>query len=79
MSPTIPDYELGRLLACEGEYDSARIQFELVISGKHLEVGSSGKKVRNCTFLFQTDRHPCKRANIVWRYAKGLLSPELTY
>ncbi|TFK24134.1 hypothetical protein FA15DRAFT_704788 [Coprinopsis marcescibilis] len=37
-------YELGRLLACQGKTDDARREFELVISGKHLEVGASGKK-----------------------------------
>ncbi|KXN89075.1 Tetratricopeptide repeat protein 39B [Leucoagaricus sp. SymC.cos] len=37
-------YELGRLLACEGKHDSARHEFELVISGKYLEVGPSGRK-----------------------------------
>ncbi|KAH6894046.1 hypothetical protein BKA70DRAFT_1320347 [Coprinopsis sp. MPI-PUGE-AT-0042] len=37
-------YELGRLLACAGKTDEARQQFELVLSGKHLEVGPSGKK-----------------------------------
>ncbi|KAF5353270.1 hypothetical protein D9756_007772 [Leucocoprinus leucothites] len=37
-------YELGRLLACEGDHEKARNEFELVISGKHLEVGPSGKK-----------------------------------
>ncbi|CAA7263917.1 unnamed protein product [Cyclocybe aegerita] len=37
-------YELGRLLACQGNTDGAREEFELVLSGKHLEVGPSGKK-----------------------------------
>ncbi|KAG7441581.1 uncharacterized protein BT62DRAFT_936891 [Guyanagaster necrorhizus] len=37
-------YELGRLLACQGKDDEARKQFNLVLSGKHLEVGPSGKK-----------------------------------
>ncbi|KAG2006390.1 Inclusion body clearance protein IML2 [Coprinopsis cinerea AmutBmut pab1-1] len=37
-------YELGRLLACQGKVDEARHEFELVLSGKHLEVGPSGKK-----------------------------------
>ncbi|KAF9446913.1 hypothetical protein P691DRAFT_803254 [Macrolepiota fuliginosa MF-IS2] len=37
-------YELGRLLACQGNHDVARDEFELVISGKYLEVGPSGKK-----------------------------------
>lgn len=37
-------YELGRLLACQGKVDEAKIEFELVLSGKYLEVGSSGRK-----------------------------------
>ncbi|PBK72107.1 hypothetical protein ARMSODRAFT_743500 [Armillaria solidipes] len=37
-------YELGRLLACQGKEDEARAQFNLILSGKYLEVGSSGKK-----------------------------------
>jgi len=65
----VPDYELGRLLACEGDYDSARNQFELVISGKYLEVGSSGKKVWSCMFFDSPRLNACtKRANIAWRY-----------
>ncbi len=38
------DYEYGRLLRCQGETDEAREQFELVLSGKTLEVGPSGRK-----------------------------------
>ena len=38
------DYELGRLLACRGNIESARHEFELVLSGKPLEVGMSGRK-----------------------------------
>ncbi|KAJ7875576.1 hypothetical protein B0H14DRAFT_2715695 [Mycena olivaceomarginata] len=38
-------YELGRLVACLGDEAEARRQFELVLSGKYLEVGPSGKKV----------------------------------
>ena len=38
------DYELGRLLACQGNIESARHEFELVLSGKPLEVGTSGRK-----------------------------------
>jgi hypothetical protein len=38
------DYELGRLFACQGRINEAREQFELVLSGKHLEVGPSGRK-----------------------------------
>jgi hypothetical protein len=41
---TLVDYELGRLLACAGKTDEARQQFELVLSGKYLEVGPSGRK-----------------------------------
>ncbi|KAK0191720.1 hypothetical protein F5146DRAFT_929724 [Armillaria mellea] len=37
-------YELGRLLACQGKDDDARHQFNLILSGKYLEVGRSGKK-----------------------------------
>ncbi|KAK0205803.1 hypothetical protein DFS33DRAFT_1309940 [Desarmillaria ectypa] len=37
-------YELGRLLACQGKEEEARRHFNLILSGKHLEVGSSGKK-----------------------------------
>ncbi|XP_006464184.1 hypothetical protein AGABI2DRAFT_194724 [Agaricus bisporus var. bisporus H97] len=37
-------YELGRLLACQGHHDAARNEFELVTSGKYLEVGPSGRK-----------------------------------
>jgi hypothetical protein len=40
------DYECGRLLGCQGELDAARHEFELVLSGKPLEVGPSGKKSR---------------------------------
>jgi len=38
------DFELGRLLACQGKIAEAKVEFELVLSGKHLEVGPSGKK-----------------------------------
>ena len=38
------DYELGRLLACQGDTESAEHEFELVLSGKPLEVGASGRK-----------------------------------
>ncbi|KAJ7473524.1 hypothetical protein FB451DRAFT_1367440 [Mycena latifolia] len=37
-------YELGRLLACLGDVDDARKHFDLVLSGKYLEVGPSGRK-----------------------------------
>lgn len=40
------DFEYGRLLACMGDKDGARTQLELVLSGKHLEVNASGRKVR---------------------------------
>ncbi|PFH45834.1 hypothetical protein AMATHDRAFT_157688, partial [Amanita thiersii Skay4041] len=39
-------YEYGRLLACQGKSGEAKEQFELVISGRTLEVGPSGRKVR---------------------------------
>ncbi|KAF7342547.1 hypothetical protein MSAN_02010900 [Mycena sanguinolenta] len=38
-------YEYGRLLACMDDADGARKHFELVLSGKPLEVGPSGRKV----------------------------------
>ncbi|KAK7042053.1 hypothetical protein R3P38DRAFT_3389870 [Favolaschia claudopus] len=38
-------YELGRLVACLGDETEARRHFELVLSGKYLEVGPSGKKI----------------------------------
>lgn len=38
------DYEYGRLLACTGDVEGAKHQFELVLSGKHLEVNAAGKK-----------------------------------
>ncbi|KAF9523683.1 hypothetical protein CPB83DRAFT_775027 [Crepidotus variabilis] len=37
-------YELGRLLACQGDTDGARNEFDLVLSGRPLEVGASGRK-----------------------------------
>ncbi|KAF8070007.1 hypothetical protein FPV67DRAFT_1753952 [Lyophyllum atratum] len=37
-------FELGRLLACKGDVEGAKVEFELVISGKPLEVGPSGRK-----------------------------------
>ncbi|KAJ7080170.1 hypothetical protein B0H15DRAFT_857139 [Mycena belliarum] len=37
-------YEFGRLLACLGNVDDARKQFDLVLSGKYLEVAPSGRK-----------------------------------
>ncbi|KAJ7613414.1 hypothetical protein FB45DRAFT_938308 [Roridomyces roridus] len=39
-------YELGRLLACLGDEAEARRHLELVLSGKYLEVGPSGRKGR---------------------------------
>ena len=42
-SPTkLIDYDLGRLLDCNTE--SAQHEFELVVSGKPLEVAASGRK-----------------------------------
>ncbi|KAF7342328.1 hypothetical protein MVEN_01821200 [Mycena venus] len=38
-------YELGRLTACLGDEAEARRHFDLVLSGKYLEVGPSGRKV----------------------------------
>ncbi|KAG5719573.1 hypothetical protein E4T56_gene4275, partial [Termitomyces sp. T112] len=37
-------YEYGRLLACQGDFVGAKREFELVLSGKPLEVGASGRK-----------------------------------
>ncbi|KAF5391059.1 hypothetical protein D9757_004042 [Collybiopsis confluens] len=39
-------YELGRLQACQGDTTEAKRHFDLVISGKYLEVGPSGRKGR---------------------------------
>jgi hypothetical protein len=41
----IKDYEYGRLLACMGDKEGARAQFDLVLSGKPLEVNAAGRKV----------------------------------
>ncbi|KAF8209173.1 hypothetical protein K438DRAFT_1811866 [Mycena galopus ATCC 62051] len=38
-------YELGRLVACMGDPTEAKRHFDLVLSGKYLEVGPSGKKI----------------------------------
>lgn len=40
------DYEYGRLLGCQGKADAARHEFELILSGKPLEVGATGRKTR---------------------------------
>ncbi|KAK7026799.1 hypothetical protein VNI00_015457 [Paramarasmius palmivorus] len=37
-------YELGRLLVCTGKEEEGKKHFDLVLSGKYLEVGPSGKK-----------------------------------
>ncbi|KAH9976889.1 hypothetical protein BGW80DRAFT_1436138 [Lactifluus volemus] len=37
-------YEYGRLLACMGDKEGARAQFDLVLSGKPLEVNAAGRK-----------------------------------
>ncbi|KAH9177211.1 hypothetical protein EDB89DRAFT_1934988 [Lactarius sanguifluus] len=37
-------FEYGRLLAGMGDKDAARTQFDLVLSGKHLEVNAAGRK-----------------------------------
>ncbi|KAL1743719.1 hypothetical protein HDZ31DRAFT_83230 [Schizophyllum fasciatum] len=37
-------YEYGRLLACQGDKAGAHAQFELVLSGKPLEVNAAGRK-----------------------------------
>ncbi|KAJ7861298.1 hypothetical protein B0H13DRAFT_2237305 [Mycena leptocephala] len=38
-------YELGRLTACLGDEAEAKRHFDLVLSGKDLEVGPSGRKI----------------------------------
>lgn len=38
------DYELGRLMSREGDDEAAKTQFDLVLSGKPLEVNASGRK-----------------------------------
>jgi hypothetical protein len=43
---SLQDFEYGRLLACMGDKEGARVQFDLVMSGKLLEVNSAGRKVR---------------------------------
>jgi hypothetical protein len=40
------DFEYGRLLACTGDKEGARVQLDLVMSGKYLEVNAAGRKVR---------------------------------
>jgi len=43
-SPSVPaDYELGRLYQAKGDWALAREQYELVMSGKHLEVNTAKK------------------------------------
>lgn len=46
----VVDFEYGRLLACRGDKEGARVQLDLVMSGKPLEVNAAGRKVR--TFYF---------------------------
>lgn len=59
------DYEYGRLLACKGNIEGAKHQFELVLSGKHLEVNAAGKKgkysleVRSSLYFLPTCIFPC--------------------
>ncbi|KNZ80288.1 Tetratricopeptide repeat protein 39B [Termitomyces sp. J132] len=45
-------YEYGRLLACQGDFVGAKREFELVLSGKPLEVGASGRKVQSHSLLY---------------------------
>jgi hypothetical protein len=40
------DFEYGRLLACMGDKEGARVQLDLLLSGKPLEVNAAGRKVR---------------------------------
>jgi hypothetical protein len=46
MPAALVDYEYGRLLACMGDKEGARVQLDLVLSGKPLEVNNAGRKVR---------------------------------
>jgi hypothetical protein len=46
ISAALVDYEYGRLLACTGDKEGARVQLDLVLSGKPLEVNNAGRKVR---------------------------------
>lgn len=39
-----PDFELGRLHICMGDDAEGIKEFDLVLSGKYLEVGASGRK-----------------------------------
>ncbi|KAJ8085866.1 hypothetical protein PM082_004685 [Marasmius tenuissimus] len=39
-------YEYGRLLVCQGDVEGGKKQYELILSGKYLEVGPSGRKGR---------------------------------
>ena len=38
------DFEYGRLLARSGDKDGAKAQFDMVLSGKPLEVNAAGRK-----------------------------------
>lgn len=40
----LPDYELGRLFESRGEWSKAREQFEIVMSGKNMEVSTKKGK-----------------------------------
>ncbi|KAG5634471.1 hypothetical protein H0H81_001836 [Sphagnurus paluster] len=42
----LEDYEFGRLLTFKHKFEEAKHEFELILSGKHLEVGPSGRKGR---------------------------------
>ena len=46
ISVAFVDFEYGRLLACMGDKEGARIQLDLLLSGKPLEVNAAGRKVR---------------------------------
>ncbi|KAI9459290.1 glyoxal oxidase N-terminus-domain-containing protein [Boletus coccyginus] len=37
-------FEYGRLLACSGDKEGAKVQFDMVLSGKSLEVNAAGRK-----------------------------------
>lgn len=38
------DFEYGRLLARSGDKEGAKVQFDMVLSGKPLEVNAAGRK-----------------------------------
>ena len=53
---TFVDFEYGRLLACMGDKEGARVQLDLLLSGKPLEVNAAGRKVRTVHSSRMTQR-----------------------